>query len=80
MNPRMITKGLKNGTALLIFVLTAFAVAWAHPGHGETEGYSFLHYLSEPFHVIPLAAVILASVLIFLFIYSRRKKRYVAEG
>ncbi|MFO8029575.1 MAG: hypothetical protein R6U28_06920 [Cyclonatronaceae bacterium] len=80
MNPRMITKGLKNGTALLILVLTACAAAWAHPGHGETEGYSLLHYFSEPFHVIPMAAVIVASVLIFLFIYSRRKKRYVAEG
>jgi urease accessory protein len=49
----------------LLFVLFALGSGpvWAHPGHGQHahDGFSLIHYLSEPDHV---AAIVLVVVLI----------------
>lgn len=42
---------------------------FAHPGHGTevtTNSNGVLHYLTEPIHAIPLAAVVLFPVLFFI--------------
>lgn len=55
----------------ILFLLLPF-VTFAHPGHGETEGYSIIHYFTEPLHI-----VVLLSVLALAFVVSRlisRKK------
>lgn len=46
--------------SLLLLASTIFpALLMAHPGHGETEGFSFLHYLTEPMHaLITLGAIV----------------------
>lgn len=37
--------------AAILFVLVV------HPGHGSGSASSFLHYLTEPYHALPIAAV-----------------------
>jgi len=57
--------------ALAIMLLPVFG--WAHPGHGETGGYTIIHYFLEPEHALfawSLVAIIAASVYI---IYRVRK-------
>jgi hydrogenase/urease accessory protein HupE len=76
----MLSHYFKKGVAALVMLLVAAAGAWAHPGHGETSGQTLTHYLTEPHHVLPLAAMILMSVGIFLVIYARRKKRAIADA
>jgi len=46
--------------------MTSILLAFAHPGHGDTEPESWSHYLNEPVHVLGLAAaiaIILVAVL-----------------
>ena len=44
----------------------------AHPGHGETEGFSIIHYFGEPVHATATAG--LMAAIIFTVSYIRRKK------
>ncbi|MCB0713166.1 MAG: hypothetical protein KDD67_12620 [Ignavibacteriae bacterium] len=39
----------------------------AHPGHGESNGTSPLHFLLEPEHVVPTLAALAAVVTILLW-------------
>lgn len=40
-------------------------LALAHPGHGETDGYTIIHYFTSPQHVlVTLAAVAVTGVFI----------------
>lgn len=46
--------------------------AMAHPGHGETDGYTIIHYFTEPQHaLVTLGAVILTV----LFVLTERKRK-----
>lgn len=58
--------------------LTIASPALAHPGHGVPgEGYSLLHYLTEPVHVASgLAALVLA---IATTSFLRRRARSAAR-
>jgi hypothetical protein len=61
-----------TGLAGLFLCLLA-PLAAAHPGHGTTEPWSLLHYLSEPVHVL-FAFVLLAVVVsIAVFFKGRRE-------
>jgi cytochrome bd-type quinol oxidase subunit 2 len=44
----------------------------AHPGHGETEGFTITHYFTEPVHAT--VTVILLAGILFTVSYLRRKK------
>ena len=59
--------------SLLLTVSTALpALLIAHPVHGASEGFSFLHYLTEPMHaIITLGAIVAVYAGIR---YFRRKK------
>ena len=54
-----------------IIMLIPFA-GMAHPGHGETEGFTIIHYFTEPVHAI-VTVGLLAGVL-FMISYMRKKK------
>lgn len=48
-------------------------IALAHPGHGETGGYTIIHYFSEPQHaLVTLGVVVLTTVFV---VRERRKKQ-----
>lgn len=48
-------------------------LALAHPGHGETEGYTIIHYFTEPQHLlVTLGVMVLTTVFV---VKERRKKQ-----
>ncbi|MBY0481360.1 MAG: hypothetical protein K2Q21_08400 [Chitinophagaceae bacterium] len=62
---------MKKFTAALAILVPV--LAWAHPGHGETDGYTIIHYFTEPQHAI-ITLGVLAAVSIYI-VRERRKKR-----
>jgi hypothetical protein len=60
---------MKKITASLALFVPA--LTWAHPGHGETDGYTIIHYFSEPQHAI-ITLGVLAAVTVYI-IRERRK-------
>lgn len=62
-------------SALTILILgTSQGVA--HPGHGKSNGFNLLHFITEPEHLIPTLVAIAAVVGIVAW---RRKKTRVVE-
>ncbi len=57
--------------ASLILLLPA--LTWAHPGHGETDGYTITHYFTEPQHAI-ITLGVLTAITVFI-IRERRKSK-----
>ncbi len=64
---KKISLALKTGLGILL----PFA-GIAHPGHGETEGFSIIHYFGEPVHATATAGLLVA--IMFTVSYIRRKK------
>jgi hypothetical protein len=61
-----------KSTSILGTTLFPF-LALAHPGHGETEGFSIIHYFSEPMHAM---VTIGAMVVLFAgYRFFRRKSQ-----
>ncbi|GAB2834434.1 hypothetical protein [Ferruginibacter profundus] len=56
--------------ALVFIVLCMPLISPAHPGHGETGGFTITHYFTEPVHVI-VSLVALAGVIL----YARHLKK-----
>jgi hypothetical protein len=46
-------------------------ISWAHPGHGETEGYTIIHYFLEPQH----AVITISAITVALIYVARERKR-----
>jgi hypothetical protein len=63
---RMKVKFISAATILPLFSL-------AHPGHGETDGFSIIHYFSEPMHAIVTVGAIV--VMFAGYRYFRRKSQ-----
>lgn len=40
-------------------------VTFAHPGHGSTEGFTIIHYMLEPVHLVPLMIVSFAGCVLY---------------
>lgn len=63
----------KIAIALSLFAtLVAPLITLAHPGHGETDGYTIIHYFVEPMHAVATFGVLIAA---FAYIRYTRKKR-----
>lgn len=60
---------------MLASVLT-FAVLpgslFAHPGHGETDGYTIIHYFTEPDHAVYTVSALIVGIVLFLKLRSRK--------
>lgn len=48
-------------------------LAFAHPGHGGTDGYTIIHYFSEPQHALISIAVMAGAIV--LIVRERNKKK-----
>jgi hypothetical protein len=59
--------------ALSLFILCTPLISIAHPGHGETDGYTIIHYFTEPMHAV-LTYGILLSAAAYIY-YNRRQKK-----
>jgi len=55
---------------VLLGILLLPIASFAHPGHGEGDGFSITHYLIQPEHIAPSFLVIVAVVY-----FSLRRKR-----
>lgn len=49
-------------------------LALAHPGHGDTDGYTIIHYFTTPQHVLVTLAAI-AVTAVFVAWEKRRKQK-----
>ncbi|MBK8701657.1 MAG: hypothetical protein IPN29_19720 [Saprospiraceae bacterium] len=59
-------------TLKIVAMLLCPLAVMAHPGHGDSDGYSIIHYFKEINHLIfPLAAVV-ALVAIVKFMVKRK--------
>ena len=58
-----------------MMILTGFTplLSMAHPGHGETGGFTITHYIVEPVHLF--AAICLLSITIALYSYIKRSTK-----
>jgi hypothetical protein len=55
----------------VIFMLLPFSVS-AHPGHGETGGYTITHYFTESVHAV-VSFGLLAAIAVYIKITGRNK-------
>ena len=55
----------------IIVMLLPFT-GMAHPGHGETEGFTITHYFTEPVHAT-VSVILLAGVLFTVSVLRRKK-------
>lgn len=58
-----------------LFVFSATTAAFAHEGHGHTEGFTITHYFTEPEHVIPL----LLAVAVVIWMVTRYRKAIIKK-
>lgn len=54
--------------------MTSIVLAFAHPGHGDTDPDSWVHYLTEPVHVIGLVAAIAIVLVAILGLRALRQR------
>lgn len=47
-------------------------ITMAHPGHGDTDGYTIIHYFTEPQHAI-ITFGILAAMAVYIAWERKRK-------
>ena len=62
---------MKKLAAFMATLLPLFTMA--HPGHGNTDGYTIIHYFLEPQHAIITLSIIAVVALIIL--RERKKNR-----
>jgi putative copper export protein len=70
-------RGSHREVALLAgVVVTALpSMASAHPGHGSTDGSSWLHFVTEPVHVMGGLAVLAVGASLLFFWRRHRHSR-----
>ena len=44
---------------------------FAHPGHGDTDGYTIIHYFREPVHAV-LPLVVFVVILAYIHMLEKR--------
>lgn len=59
---------MKRLTILLALLLPF--ISNAHPGHGDTEGFTIIHYFTEPQHL----AFLFIAMAVVLFFLGRSKE------
>jgi len=66
---------VKTPILVALVVWLSCAVALAHPGHGHTAPSTWRHYLTEPVHVLVLAAVVVAIAIAWRLLRRTRVMR-----
>lgn len=63
----------------LLFVLVALMpfIGAAHPGHGDTGGFTIIHYFTEPVHVLAGLAAIAMTVTVLIKWTTRNQSKKV---
>lgn len=66
---------MKIQPAIAALSLAFTSAAFAHPGHGVSEGHSVLHYFTEPLHVVVGIAVVVVAIIGLGFVFKRMESR-----
>ncbi len=64
---------MKRKVPFLILSGIVPLLCMAHPGHGETGGFTITHYIVEPVHVF--TGIFLLSLSVAVFSYIKRKAK-----
>lgn len=56
---------------LLATILMTYSVASAHPGHGDTDGFTVTHFLTEQAHIAVSMAVLITLSSILAWRYRK---------
>lgn len=59
-------------SAFIFLMLFLPLSGWAHPGHGESDGFTLIHYFREPLHAV-VSLGILAALFVSIIRWSRNK-------
>jgi hypothetical protein len=62
----------KIAFALMLVVLALPTFTLAHPGHGETGGYTIIHYLVEPVHAIVTIGIIVTIIAFTMYVNKNK--------
>jgi hypothetical protein len=65
----------KVSAALSFLVLCMPFISMAHPGHGESGGFTITHYFTEPVHVIISVSIIIAIVVYIRNLYRNKQQQ-----
>lgn len=64
----------KSIVALILLSWCAPLICLAHPGHGDTDGFTITHYFTEPVHIV-VSLVALIGVLLYARHLNRNRQR-----
>ena len=70
---------MKQKPILFISILVAWATANAHPGHGDSGGFTITHYFVEPEHVFTGICLLALLVSVTGTLLNRKKKKTCHE-
>ena len=59
-------------SAFILLMLSLPLTGWAHPGHGESDGFTLIHYFCEPLHVVASLGIV-ATLFVYFIRWSRSK-------
>ena len=59
--------------AISLLLLCMPFISMAHPGHGETGGYTITHYFTEPIHLV-VSVSLLIAVVVYIRYLGRNKQ------
>lgn len=66
---------MKRITSFLCLLACSPLSLLAHPGHGETDGFTITHYFVEPVHVILFVAALSLTVVSAKYIIRKRQQK-----
>ena len=67
---------MKKVIAVFSFLLFGMPfIGMAHPGHGESGGFTITHYFTEPLHIIVSASLLIAVVVYFRYLGRNKQQK-----
>ena len=58
---------MKKIAAFVLVMMVMPFIVLAHPGHGDTDGYTIIHYFTEPVHAITTFTILISSVAYLMY-------------
>ena len=60
---------------LSFFAFCLPAICLAHPGHGESGGYTITHYFTEPVHLITTLIIFTGTYVFMRYVYKNKHQK-----
>jgi hypothetical protein len=67
---------MKKVIAVFSFLILSMPfIGTAHPGHGESGGFTITHYFTEPLHMIVSVSLLIAVVVYIRYLGRNRQQK-----